>query len=257
MRLNRYLAACGLTSRRGAEALITAGRVRVNGEVITDLATFVEPGRDRVEVDGVEAIPEDELVYLLLHKPVGFITTVSDPHRRPTIMSLVPPRPRLFPVGRLDLDTSGALLLTNDGPLAHRLLHPRYKVDKEYLVLAEGPVGDEALESLRRGILLEGELRPTAPARVEVTGSHGGRTQLTLVIREGRKRQVRNMMAAVGHRVVELKRLRFGPITLGDLPEGTHRLLTPDEVKALRRLVQGAGASGQPPRTGEEPDHAS
>jgi len=246
MRLNRYLAQCGVASRRAAEELITAGRVAVNGVAVTMLASFVEPGRDRVEVDGKTVVPEPELVHILLHKPVGYITTARDPQGRPTVMSLVPDSPRLFPVGRLDLDTSGALLLTNDGTLTHRLLHPRYKIDKEYLVLVEGSPEDEALDLLREGILLVGEKRPTAPARVEVIECRSGRTRLRMVIHEGRKRQVRNMLAAVGHEVVELARLRFGPVELGELKAGTHRPLTPTELTALRRVIQTANGSGRP-----------
>jgi len=257
MRLNRYLATCGVASRRAAEALITAGRVRINGAVVTELATFVKPGEDRVEVDGAEVAPEADRVYLLLHKPAGTITTAMDPQRRPTVMSLVPSRPRVFPVGRLDQDTTGVLLLTNDGTLAHRLLHPRYKVDKEYVAVVEGPVAEDALDSLRRGVLLEGEERPTAPAEVTVLHRGSGRTRLRIVIREGRKRQVRNMLDAVGHPVIELARLRFGPVELGDLEPGAHRPLTAEELAALRREVQDSRPSRQRPRPGRNTPDAS
>ncbi len=242
MRLNRYLAASGVASRRQAEKLIEAGRVIVNGHVVSDLATFVEPETDQVEVDGARVHPPLRRTYLLLHKPVGFLSTASDPQGRPTVMSLVPRSPRIFPVGRLDLETSGALLFTDDGDLAHRLLHPRYKIDKEYRVRVEGAVSEEALIRLRRGLLLSGETRRTAPARVEVLEQADRHTRLVMIIREGRKRQIRRMLDAVGHHVVELSRVRLGPITLGDLPPGAWRDLARDEVKALRRLVQeGSG----------------
>ena len=246
MRLNRYLAASGVASRRQAEKLIEAGRVVLNGQVVNELAAFVNPERDRVEVDGRPVSPPAHRAYLILHKPVGFLSTVSDPQGRPTVMSLVPRTPRIFPVGRLDLDTSGALLFTDDGDLAHRLLHPRYKIDKEYRVRVEGTISGEALTVLRRGLLLSGETRRTAPARVDVLEQTARHTWLIMIIREGRKRQIRRMLDAVGHHVVELSRVRLGPINLGDLPPGTWRDLTREEVSALRRLVQeGSGYAGR------------
>ena len=245
MRINRFLSSCGVASRRGSEALIEDGRVKVNGSVLTTLATFVEPGRDRVEVDGRVVTLPREFTYLLLHKPVGVITTASDPEGRMRVTELVPTEPRVFPVGRLDYDTSGALLMTNDGGLAHRLLHPRYKVEKVYETTVTGELDDSALERLRRGVLMG--TRPTAPAVVEVLTRRPNRTKVRLTIHEGRNRQVRRMMEAVGHQVLELKRLRFGPVALATLEEGTFRPLTADEVKALRRATARA-ASSTPPR---------
>jgi pseudouridine synthase len=242
MRLNRYLALSGAASRRGAEKLITEGRVRVNGETVSDLATFVEPGKDRVEVDGRRVSTPRAFTYLLLNKPVGMVTTARDPQGRPTVMQLVPARPRIFPVGRLDQDTSGALIFTDDGSLAHGLLHPRFKLEKEYEVTVEGAIDEEALEGLRLGVLLQGERRPTAPATVEVLERRHGRTGLKVILREGRKRQVRRMLALVGHPVVQLRRVRIGPVELGDLETGLSRPLTEAEVKALRRFVQEKGA---------------
>ncbi len=238
MRLNRFLAASGVTSRRRAEKLISEGRVRVNGEPVTQLAVFVEPGRDRVTVDGRTVRPPNTFTYILLHKPAGFVTTTDDPQGRPKVMTLIPPRPRVFPVGRLDQDTTGGLLFTDDGSLAHRLLHPRYKIEKEYEARVEGPIGEEALEALRTGVLLEDETRPTAPASVEVIEHRSGQSRLRVIVREGRKRMVRRMMAQVGHPVLSLKRVRIGPVALGDLVEGTSRPLTEAEVTALRRTVE-------------------
>jgi 23S rRNA pseudouridine2605 synthase len=224
MRLNAYLARAGITSRRGAEELIMAGRVRVNGEV-AGLATFVER-RDTVEVDGarVEAEP---LTYVLLHKPPGVVTTARDPHGRPTVVGLVGHERRVVPVGRLDADTTGALLLTNDGPLAHRLMHPRYEVDKVYEADVEGEPDEADLARLRMGIELEDGR--TAPASVELIGP--GRVRLT--IHEGRKHQVKRMLEAVGHSVRRLHRSSYAGLTLDGLELGHWRELTPDEVERL------------------------
>jgi pseudouridine synthase len=238
MRLNRYLAACGVASRRKAEALIEEGRVTLNGARVTELATFVNPGRDEVAVDGEPVSPPAKTTWILLHKPEGVVTTVLDPQRRPTVLSLVPEKPRVFPVGRLDRDTSGALLLTNDGVLAHQLLHPRYHVEKEYEVVVEGRVEGRALRSLRRGVHLEGETRPTAPAAVRVLSHGPPYTRLRMTLREGRNRQVRRMLEAVGHPVLQLRRVRIGPVLLGDLPVGTWRPLTEEEIRELRAHVR-------------------
>jgi 23S rRNA pseudouridine2605 synthase len=225
MRLNAYLARAGIASRRGAEELIRAGRVRVNGEV-AGLATFVEP-RDAVEVDGNPIEPEP-LTYVLLHKPAGVVTTARDPQGRPTVVGLVEHQHRVVPVGRLDADTTGALLLTNDGPLAHRLMHPRYEVDKVYEAEVEGEPSDEALAQLAEGVELDdgrtaaARVTRLAPSLVEVT------------IHEGKKHQVKRMLQAVGHPVRRLHRSRYAGLTLDGLEPGEWRELTPDEVKRLR-----------------------
>jgi 23S rRNA pseudouridine2605 synthase len=225
MRLNAYLARAGVASRRGAEELIRAGRVRVNGEV-AGLATFVEPS-DRVELDGRPLAPEP-LAYVLLHKPAGVVTTASDPHGRPTVVELVDLRRRVVPVGRLDADTTGVLLLTNDGLLAHRLAHPRYEVDKVYEAEVEGEPDDDALRRLSEGVELDDGL--TAPAVVRRLGP----SRLELTLHEGRKHQVKRMCEAVGHPVKRLHRRGYAGLTLEGVAEGAWRKLTADEVAALR-----------------------
>jgi pseudouridine synthase len=225
MRLNAYLARAGVASRRGAEELIRAGRVRVNGEV-AGLATFVE-GNDMVEVDGRSVEPEP-LTYVLLHKPAGVVTTARDPQGRPTVVGLVGHDRRVVPVGRLDADTTGALLLTNDGPLAHRLMHPRYEVDKVYVAEVEGQPLEDALARLREGVELEDGL--TSPAVAEVVGP----SRVELTIHEGRKHQVKRMLEAVGHPVRRLHRKAYAGLTLDGLEPGDWRELSSDEVKRLR-----------------------
>ena len=235
MRINKFLAACGLGSRRKVEEIVRAGRVSVNGARVEDLSTTIEPRRDHVLVDGRPVSLPKGLTYYLLNKPEGIMTTASDPEGRSTVLQLVPARPRVFPVGRLDRDTSGALLLTDDGPLAHRILHPRYGLEKEYVAVIEGAIGEDAVLALREGVLLEGERRPTAPAEVDVLERKARRSRLRIVIHEGRNRQVRRMLEAVGHTVLQLRRQRIGPVALGDLEEGVFRPLTEVELAALRR----------------------
>ncbi|HWQ22880.1 MAG TPA: pseudouridine synthase [Gaiellaceae bacterium] len=232
MRLNAYLARAGVASRRRADELIAAGRVRVNGAPGT-LATRVGPG-DVVEVDGRRVAPQ-RLSHLLLHKPAGVVTTARDPHGRPTVVSLVPAEPRVVPVGRLDVDTTGALLLTNDGALAHRLAHPRYGVPKVYEAEVEGRPAPEALAALREGVELEDGR--TAPAEVRVLRRLGETTLLELTLHEGRTRQVKRMCAAVGHPVRRLHRSRYAGLDLRGLAPGKWRKLTAAEVRALRRAV--------------------
>jgi 23S rRNA pseudouridine2605 synthase len=225
MRVNAYLARAGIASRRGAEDLIRAGRVRVNGEV-AGLATFVEP-RDTVEVDGSPIEPEP-LTYVLLHKPAGVVTTARDPQGRATVVGLVGHEHRVVPVGRLDADTTGALLLTNDGPLAHRLMHPRYEVNKVYEAEVEGEPSDDALAQLAKGVELEDGI--TSPAKVDRLGP----SRIELTIHEGRKHQVKRMLEAVGHPVSHLHRSHYAGLTLDGLAPGEWRELTRDEVNRLR-----------------------
>ncbi len=227
MRLNAYLARAGVASRRGADELIRAGRVAVNGSP-GELGTFVSPG-DRVELDG-RALAPQPLVYVLLHKPADAVTTARDPHGRRTVLDLVRHDARVVPVGRLDADTTGALLLTNDGDLAHRLAHPRYEVDKVYVAEVEGRPGAEAVRRLASGVELDDGL--TAPARVRRIGP----STLELVLHEGRKHQVKRMCAAVGHPVTALHRSRYAGLEVEGLSPGEWRELEPAEVESLRAL---------------------
>jgi 23S rRNA pseudouridine2605 synthase len=228
VRLNAYLARAGVASRRGADELIRAGRVRVNGEE-AGLATFVSPG-DRVELDG-RAVEPEPLTYVLLNKSKDVVTTARDPQGRPTVVGLVGHERRVVPVGRLDADTTGVLLLTNDGPLAHRLAHPRYEVDKVYEAEVERDPSAEVVQRLADGVELEDGM--TAPAQVRRLGP--GR--LELVLHEGRKRQVRRMCEAVGHPVRTLHRREYAGLTAEGLAPGEWRELTAEEVRELRRYA--------------------
>ncbi len=227
MRLNAFLARAGIASRRRADELIKAGRVTVNGEP-GQLNTVVG-ARDRVAVDG-EEVSRQRVSYVLLHKPAGVVTTAHDPQGRPTVVDLVPAEPRVVPVGRLDADTTGALLLTNDGRLAHRLAHPRYGVEKTYLAEVEGDPDEDALRRLRDGV--EHDDGRTAPARARRLG----RGRVELVLHEGRKHQVKRMLGAVGHPVTRLHRPAYAGLTLEGLEPGAWRELEPSEVEQLRLL---------------------
>jgi 23S rRNA pseudouridine2605 synthase len=229
-RLQKVLAAVGLGSRRVCEELIAEGRVTVDGEV-AELGRRVDPDTARVEVDGVPISVRPGLVHYLLNKPAGVVTTASDPQGRPTVLDLVPPEPRVFPVGRLDAATEGLLLLTNDGDLAHRLTHPSFGVEKEYLAEVATPPSRGELRRLREGVDLDDGR--TAPARVTLVPPRAVR----LVIHEGRNRQVRRMLDAVGHPVLRLVRTRIGPLTDRRLRPGEWRPLTSDEVRSLESAV--------------------
>jgi 23S rRNA pseudouridine2605 synthase len=227
MRLNAYLARAGVASRRGADELIKAGRVTVNGRP-GQLNTFVETG-DAVELDGSPLSPQ-RLAYVLLHKPAGVVTTARDPHGRPTVVGLVRHEARVVPVGRLDADTTGALLLTNDGELAHRLAHPRYEVEKVYVAEVDGRPGRDTLRRLAQGIELEDGR--TAPAEARLFGP----TTVELKLHEGRKHQVKRMLEAVGHPVTRLHRSRYAGLGVENLRPGEWRELEPAEVEQLRAL---------------------
>jgi len=233
-RLQKVLARAGIGSRRVCEDLIEDGAVTVNGDVAV-LGRRVDPDTDRVEVDGVPIGIRPDLVHYLLNKPVGVVSTASDTHDRPTVVSLVPDEPRVFPVGRLDADTEGLIIVTNDGDLTHRLTHPSFGVDKEYLAEVEGEPSRGALRRLREGIELDDG--PTAPAQASLLAPN----LVRLVIHEGRNRQVRRMCAAVGHPVVRLVRTRIGPLVDRTLKPGEWRRLERDEVRALERAT-AAGA---------------
>lgn len=254
MRLQRFLARAGAASRRGSERLMTEGRVRVNGMVVTELGSKVDPERDEVTVDGRPVRLEERPVTIVLNKPAGYVTTMSDPQGRRTVAELVPTRehPGLFPVGRLDLDTTGLLLFTTDGDLGQALLHPSRHVEKHYVALVSGTPSEIDLDRLRRGIMLDDG--PAAPAKARLVGPdersfstvapHGaGRTGggepnavVGLTIHEGRKHQVKKMMLAIGHRVLALHRDAFGPVRLGGVREGEWREVTEAERAELDRI---------------------
>jgi 23S rRNA pseudouridine2605 synthase len=236
-RLQKVLARGGIGSRRRAEEVIAAGRVTVNGATVRELGVKVDPARDLVAVDGM-TVGREAPEYWMLNKPPGVITTVTDPWGRPTARDLVPSTARVYPVGRLDADSAGLLIFTNDGEAAYRLTHPRHNVEKEYRVLVDRRPDTEALRRLRRGIELDGQR--TAPANVHVDREDASGVWLTFVLHEGRKRQVRRMCEAVGHPVRALIRVRVGPIVLGGLAEGSARPLSPSERQALRRAT-GSG----------------
>jgi 23S rRNA pseudouridine2605 synthase len=234
LRLNKALSAAGLGSRRGVEELVRAGRVAVDGEVVQDLGRRVDPSRDRVTVDGSRIVLDERRRYWLLNKPAGVITTAADPSGRPTVVGLVPDQPRVFPVGRLDRDTEGLLLLTNDGPLAYRLTHARYGVEKRYLAEVER-LPAAAPAKLRRGVELEDGV--ARPVRVRVVAGSGRRRMVEVGLVEGRNREVRRLLDAVGAPVRRLVRTAVGPIRLTGLGPGEFRALRPDEVRSLYQAV--------------------
>ena len=243
-RLNKYIAQAGVASRRRADELIAYGKVRVNGRVVRELGTMVNPG-DNVDVSGTPITPIADKAYLVVHKPAGVLTTMRDPQRRRTIAELLPKRgPRVVPVGRLDYDTAGVLLMTNDGELANRLLHPRYGVEKTYRATIAGRLSPEEVKRLHDGVALDGG-EHAAGAKLRVVSVRAGYSVVDITIHEGRNRQVRRMFEAVDHPVQALVRLRFGPIALGDLPVGHTRAVTAKELSALRRVSQDDGQASE------------
>jgi 23S rRNA pseudouridine2605 synthase len=227
MRLGKHLAHAGIASRRASEALVADGRVTVDGAVIKDPARDVT-GEEAIAVDGELVRGPGARVVYALHKPAGVVSTAADTHGRPTVVDLVPTGQRLYPVGRLDAESTGLILLTNDGDLAYALTHPRFEVPRTYRARVNGRPSERALRALREGVVLDDGL--TAPAQVRMVGAH----ELELTIHEGRKHQVRRMCEAVGHRVIDLRRVAFGPLRLGELTSGRHRRLTAAEVQRLR-----------------------
>ena len=233
-RLQKIMAKAGIDSRRKCEEIIEEGRVQVNGKVVTELGTKVNPAQDKILVDG-EEIEKEQLVYILLNKPAGFITSVDDPKGRRTVMDLINVRQRVYPVGRLDLDTEGLLLLTNDGDVSYALTHPSHKVGKKYLATVEGVPNQNKLKSLERGIKLSDGW--TAPAKVELVMDFNKKAIVSIEIHEGRNNQVKRMFKAVGNPVTELKRIKVGPLTLDDdLKLGSYRHLKTEEVKQLKEI---------------------
>lgn len=234
MRLQKYLALSGVASRRTAEKMIADGRVSVDGEVITEMGVQVEIGQD-IRVDGKLVTPEPEKKYIMYHKPAGEVTTASDPEGRATVLDKFRDYPvRLYPVGRLDYDSEGLLLLTNDGDLTERMLHPSMEVEKTYLARVSNELTIDEARQLERGVMVDG--RRTARAKVKILGVKGLYTDILVTIHEGRNRQVRKMVEQVGHQVVMLRRIRFGPLKLEDLPRGMWRELTEEELRELSRL---------------------
>jgi 23S rRNA pseudouridine2605 synthase len=237
IRLQKVIADTGLASRRKAETLIAAGRVTVNGTVVTELGTKVDPERDHVKVDGRHLTAAQPFVYLVLNKPKNVMSTLNDPGGRPTVKDFLHGvSVRVFPVGRLDFDSEGLMLLTNNGELAQALLHPRYHVPKTYLIKVKGVLTDDEISQLQAGLKLEDGM--TSPAVVKKVKKAQANSWLEITIREGRKHQVKRMLEAVGHVVIKLMRIRMGPLQLGDLGSGEFRFLTDREANALRELVE-------------------
>ncbi len=228
MRLQKYMALCGVASRRSAEIIIRGKRVSINGEIVQSMGVLVD-GSEEILVDGLRITPEEEKQYLLLHKPSGYMCTVKDPEGRPTVMDLLGDmKERVYPVGRLDYDSSGIMLLTNDGELAHRLTHPKHEISKCYIALVEGTPSGHTINELRRGVVLDG--KKTAPAEVFCTPLQDGNSEIEITIHEGRNRQVRRMCEVTGYPVKALKRISIGGLSLEELPEGEFRNATKEDI---------------------------
>jgi 23S rRNA pseudouridine2605 synthase len=231
-RLQKVLAKAGVASRRRAEELIRQGKVRVDSKVVTEMGTKVDPETQNIECEGVALVSREEKVYILLHKPTGYLSTVDDPQGRPIVTDLLKNiKERVYPVGRLDLNTEGALLLTNDGELSQKILHPSHEVNKTYVAKVKGVPGRKKLDALSKGIKLEG--RKTWPASIKVLKTEAQSTVIQIIIHEGRKRQVRKMFEAIGHPVLALKRTAYGQLELGGLGPGKYRFLTPPDIKFI------------------------
>lgn len=237
VRLQKYMALCGIACRRRSELLIASGRVSINGGIIKQPYIMVDPLSDEVEVDGKRISGKSKKVYILLNKPRGVLTTMDDPFGRKTVMSLIDQDVRVYPVGRLDFDTEGLLLLTNDGELTFKLTHPGKEVEKEYYAQVLGHLDSDKLKQLRRGVDIGGYV--TAPAMIEEAGSDGRLTAYKIIIKEGKKRQIKKMFECVGHRVIFLKRERIGNLSLGDLKPGQWRYLSLPELDSLKSNVGG------------------
>jgi len=232
VRLQKFLAQSGVCSRRKAEEHIKAGRVAVDGKKVMEMGVTILPGQNRVTFDNKLVTLEEELVYYMLNKPGGYVTTLSDPQGRPIVTSLLKGvNSRLFPVGRLDLDTEGALILTNDGNLAQKIQHPSYATNKSYEALVKGTPSKSKIDKLEKGIVLEG--KKTSPARVKILSEKGRNCLMKITIHEGRKRQVKKMFSQMGHHVLHLKRTAYGKLTLGSLATGSYRLLKPVDLKKI------------------------
>lgn len=232
MRLNKYIASCGAASRRGADKLIEQGKVTVNGDVVISMGLNVDENNDIVCLDGAQLVLEDDKVYILLNKPAGFLCACSDDRGRKTVIDLVKtPGKRIFPVGRLDYDTEGLLLLTNDGDFAYRLTHPKHEVSKKYFAIVKGVLTQKVIERLCAGVNIDGV--KTSKAEMEILNKTSKRTELNITIHEGRNRQIKNMFELVGCRVSYLKRIAVGRLEIGELPIGKWRMLSKEDKKLL------------------------
>jgi 23S rRNA pseudouridine2605 synthase len=231
-RLQKYIARCGTASRRKAEELILQGRVKVNGKVVKELGSKIIPGKDMVTVGDKRIYEKEKHIYIKLHKPEGYVTTVKDQFNRRTVIDLINIKERIFPIGRLDYNTSGLLLLTDDGDLANKLMHPKYLIYKTYEAEIIGRISNDSLNALRTGVLIDGY--KTAPARVNLLKEAQNTSHVQISIHEGKNRQVRKMFQAVGHKVIKLKRISFGNIELGNLKPGEWKYLTDAEIKYLK-----------------------
>lgn len=240
IRLNKFLAAAGIASRRRCDDFIVEGRVKVNGEIITKLGHRIDEDKDRVAFDDAPVKPVTDKKYIIFNKPKGIITSTDDPYERNTVIDMIPIKQRIFPVGRLDYDTTGLLLLTNDGSLTNKLIHPRYKIEKKYLVLLDKIVRPIALYHLRRGIELDG--KKTAPCKISEIRVIDNCSFLEVVLYEGRNRQIRRMFESEGYQVSELERISFGPLTLTGLPRGSWRYLYKNEINNLLGYLEDVEA---------------
>jgi pseudouridine synthase len=234
-RLQKVMAHAGVASRRKSEEIIAEGRVKVNGEIVTEMGFKVDPDEDEIVVDG-ELISEEKKRYLLLNKPEGYITTVSDPEGRPTVMDLIPDlKQRLYPAGRLDYDSSGLLIMTNDGDLTYKLTHPKKEVDKKYRVLVQGEMTEEDFNKFENGMVIDGQ--KTAPAKISNVNYKGDKTEFDIIIHEGRNRQVRRMVQIAGFSVISLKRIGFAFLSLTGVKEGEFRYLSDQEITKLKNML--------------------
>lgn len=239
-RLQKYLAHAGVASRRTCEELISAGKVRVNGEVVREMGVKIDPEKDRVEVNGQTVGEKEDKIYLMLNKPKGYVTTLRDPQGRPKVVDLVKDTGRrVYPVGRLDFDTEGLLLLTNDGELTFALTHPRHEIGKTYIAVVKGIPDKDKLKRFQKGLRLADGM--TAPAKVRVMKKKGANAVLEITIFEGRNRQIRRMCETIGHPVLELKRISMGFLELGNLAEGKYRQLTEKEIRKLKEITKKRG----------------
>ena len=236
IRLNKFLSQAGIASRREADRLIAEGKVKVNNRVVQELGYKIDDQKDSIEIDGRKVKKEQVFIYLMLNKPKGYLVTLKDAFKRPTIMNLLPNlKKRVFPVGRLDYESEGLLILTNDGELAYRLTHPRYKIKRTYLVKVMGKPDSAELSKLKKGVFLDG--KKTAPAKVNLLESNPRKSLLRIEIHEGRKREIRRMFECIDHRVLKLVRVSFAGLRIGKLKSGTWRFLKQQEIKKLKEQV--------------------